>query len=142
MKRQANGFSLIELLTVVTIIGIISMVAFPSYRNYVLKGKRTEARISLLGAAQLQERYFTTNNSYTVTLSAAGIPSYSGTNSSSAAYTITVVPGGAGIATSFTAKATPANNFSDPVCNILTITQAGVKSMESATETDISKCWQ
>ena len=50
--------------------------------------------------------------------------------------------GGAGIATSFTAKATPVSNFSDPACNILTVTQIGTKAMESATETDPSKCWR
>lgn len=142
MMRQTRGFSLIELMIVVAILGIVAMVAFPSYQSYVLKGKRAEARIALLAAVQLQERFFTTNNTYTTNLAAAGIPSYSGTNSNSAAYTISVVAGGAGIATSFTAKATPALPFSDPACNILTLNQAGTKGMESATETDPAKCWQ
>ena len=142
MKRQAKGFTLIEMLIVVAILGIISMVAIPSYQDYARKGKRAEGRISLLAAAQMQERYFTANNTYTTSLSAAGIPSYSGTQASSAAYTITVVAGAAGIATSFTAKATPVSNFSDPQCNILTYSQTGTKAMESATETDPSKCWR
>jgi type IV pilus assembly protein PilE len=142
MKRQAKGFTILELLTVVAILGIISMVAIPSYQDYVRKGKRAEGRIALLAAAQSQERYFTANNTYTTNLSAAGIPSYSGTQASSAAYTISVVAGAAGIATSFTAKATPANNFSDPKCNILTYTHTSTKGMESATETDPAKCWQ
>lgn len=141
MTRQAKGFTILELLTVVAIIGVISMVAFPSYQNYVRKGKRAEGRIALLTAVQMEERYFTTNNTYTATLSAAGILSYSGTNASSAAYTITIVPAAGGIATGFTAKATPTGNFVDTECNILTISQLGTKSMESATQTDPSKCW-
>ena len=142
MKRQAKGFTLIELLTVVGILGIISMVAIPSYVDYVKRGKRAEGKISLLAAAQMQERYFTANNTYTTSLSAAGIPSYTGTQANSAAYTVTVVAGAAGIATSFTAKATPVSNFSDPQCNILTYSHTGSKAMESATETDPSKCWR
>lgn len=141
MKRTAQGFSLIELLIVVTVIGILSAIAYPSYTNYVKKGKRAEGRGALLAAAQRQERYMTNNNTYTTDLAAAGIPAYSGQSAgSSSAYTITVVAGAAGIATSFIAKATP--SFDDPDCGTLTYTQTGAKGMESATETDVSKCWQ
>jgi type IV pilus assembly protein PilE len=142
MKRTVAGFSLIELLTVVTIIGILSAIAYPSYTNYVKKGKRAEGRGALLAAAQRQERFMTNNNTYTTNLAAAGIPAFSGQSAGNAsAYTITVVAGAAGIATSFIVKATP-SNFIDPECNILTYDQAGTKNMESATETNVSKCWQ
>lgn len=142
MKRTVAGFSLIELLTVVTIIGILSAIAYPSYTNYVQKGKRAEGRSALLGAAQRQERYMTNNNTYTTDLAAAGIPAFSGQSAGNAsAYTVTVVAGPAGIATSFIVKATP-SNFQDPVCGTLTYNQTGAKGMESATETNVSKCWQ
>ena len=141
INRTAAGFSLIELLTVVTIIGILTAVAYPSYTNYVLKGKRAEGRGALLAAAQRQERFMTNNNTYTTNLAAAGIPAFSGQSAGNAsAYTITVAAGTAGIATSFIARATP--NGADPVCGTLTYDQTGTKGMESATETDVSKCWQ
>lgn len=141
MKRTTAGFSLIELLIVVAIVGILSAVAYPSYTNYVLKGKRAEGRAALLAAAQRQERYLTNNNSYTTNLAAAGIPAFSGQSAGSAsAYTITVIAGAAGIATSFIAKATP-SSINDPACGTLTYDQIGAKGMESATETVVSRCW-
>lgn len=141
MKRIVAGFSLIELLIVVAIIGILSMVAYPAYTDYSKKGKRAEGRSALLAAAQRQERYMTNNNTYTTDLTAAGIPAFSGQSAGNAsAYSVTVVAGAAGIATSFIVKATP--NFDDPACGTLTYDQAGTKGMESATETNVAKCWQ
>lgn len=139
MRSRAAGFSLIELMIVVLVIGIISAVAYPSYQTYVVKGKRAEGRAALLRAAQNQERFFTTNNSYTTDLNAAGTNAFSGDNLASSAYTLQVTPGGAGIATSFIAKAVPV--FADTECATLTYNQAGQRGMEGATAIDVSRCW-
>jgi type IV pilus assembly protein PilE len=64
MKRF-NGFSLIELLVVVAIMGILAAIALPAYRDYVIRGKLTEA-YSLLGAQRVKmEQYYQDVRDYT-----------------------------------------------------------------------------
>lgn len=69
MKRtQPAGFTLIELMIVVVIISIIAAVAYPSYQDSVSKARRSDGQAALLDILNAQERYFTENNTYTVTL--------------------------------------------------------------------------
>lgn len=42
--RGQKGFTLIEVMIVVVIIGILASIAYPSYREYVLKGNRAEGK--------------------------------------------------------------------------------------------------
>lgn len=61
---RAGGFTLIELLMVVAIIGIISAVALPSYKSYVDRSRRADARTQLLQAAQFMQRFYSANDQY------------------------------------------------------------------------------
>lgn len=62
--RQTKGFSLVELLVVVAIVGILSAVALPSYRDYVRRGKITEATSTLSELRIRAEKFFADNRTY------------------------------------------------------------------------------
>ena len=67
-----SGFTLIELMVVLLIVGILGAVAVPSYRQYVIRSHRTEAKTALLRLAANQERHYLQNNTYTDDLEALG----------------------------------------------------------------------
>lgn len=59
-----RGFTLIEVMIVVAIVGILATIAYPSYRDYVMRGNIPEAT-SELAARQVQaEQFFQDNRTY------------------------------------------------------------------------------
>ena len=154
MRRNANsasGFSLIELMVTVVIIGVLSAIAFPSYLDYVRKGKRAEGKAAVLSAAQALERYMTANNTYTTDLTASGYKAYSGESAATSAYTLAVAAGSTGtIATSYTVTATAVAGWGknssapsvqdDQGCGQLRINQTGAKSVQGGSMS-VTDCW-
>lgn len=63
--HRQRGFTLVELMIVVVVITILTAIALPSYRSYVMKSRRVDAKNGLLDLAAREERYFTVNNTYT-----------------------------------------------------------------------------
>ena len=61
---RSKGFSLIELLVTVAIVGILAAVAIPGYRDYVQRGKITEAQSTLSALRLGAEKWFSDNRSY------------------------------------------------------------------------------
>ena len=150
MRARRKGFTLIELMIVVVVIAILSAIAYPSYTNYVRKGKRAEAKTRLLQVAQLQERYFTEKNAYLQDVSillygaaAAGNIVYSGsTNDPTSGYQITAASAAAPstIANSFVLTATPqGGQTQDTACMTLTLSHTGQKTFSGTGP--LSQCW-
>jgi type IV pilus assembly protein PilE len=64
VKRKYNGFTLIELMIVVVIISILIGIAYPNYRGYLVKTRRSDAMAVLQQFANAMERYHMANNDY------------------------------------------------------------------------------
>lgn len=57
LSKKSAGFTLIELMIVVAIIGVLASIAYPSYQDYVMEGRRSDAKAGLLALQQAQEKY-------------------------------------------------------------------------------------
>ena len=136
--NQARGFSLIELLIVITVVGLLLAVALPSYTRYVLRSHRSSAITAVLDLASRQARYYTTNNTYTTSLTALGYPSdpMPVTDTSNRYYNLSVTSASA---TAFTVSAAPVYPQTKDTCGTYTYTDLGVKSVSSGT---LGDCWK
>ena len=136
LNRPINGFTLIELMIAVAILAIIMGIAIPSYTQYVLESGRADAKTGLYGAAQMLERCFTRNSSYSGCPGAASYPR----NTENDKYSISI---SAVADTSFTVTATPIGaQTKDTECGEFTLTHTGQKGAKSGTvPAVIEECW-
>ena len=61
---RQTGFTLIELMITVAIVAILAAIAYPSYRNYVIRGQLVDATNNLSALRANMERYFQDNRTY------------------------------------------------------------------------------
>jgi type IV pilus assembly protein PilE len=61
---QQKGFTLLELLIELGVIGILSAIAIPSYRDYIIRGKITEATSNLGDMRIKLEQFYQDNRTY------------------------------------------------------------------------------
>ena len=134
LRRHMRGITLIELMIVVVIVSILAAVSYPSYREFVARAKRNEAKAALLMAATNQERFYLQNNLFSVNLTQLGFNANPFTTDTGS-YVITVA---AAVPTAnFTVTATyQLGDAESAKCNVFTIDGRGVKS--SSPDTD---CW-
>ena len=74
--RQANGFTLIEVMIVVVVVAILSAIAYPSYTGHMRRAQVQEAFSALTQFRMRMEQYYQDNRTYasTVDPTICGVP--------------------------------------------------------------------
>ncbi|MDP2559639.1 type IV pilin protein [Psychrobium sp. 1_MG-2023] len=124
MKKNKQGFTLVELMIAVAIVAILTLIAVPSYQESIRESRRSEAHSALVKIQLEQEHWRTLNTSFASSFGTAANDvkqpvseyySYAMSNVTATSYTIKA-----------TAK-TGSSQASDTGCTALTIDQAGTK---------------
>ncbi len=63
-RRNARGFTILELMVSVAIVGILAAVAIPSFRTYQWKAKRSEAYMNLAALANSQKAFHALHDNF------------------------------------------------------------------------------
>jgi len=138
MKKLQNGVTLIELLITVMIIGILTAIAVPSYRQYVIRANRSDAKVALTGAATTLERCYTRYSKYKSDDCATGLPKYTDAGT----YQIKFVTGEP-TDTTFVVEAVPQQGQAkDTRCGTFRLNQRNKKTVSaSADDARVNECW-
>lgn len=62
--RTSGGFTLIEVMITVAIVAILASIALPSYRQYVIRAKRSAAQAQMMDIANRQQQFLIANRNY------------------------------------------------------------------------------
>ena len=139
MRNKMRGFTLIEAMIVVALIGFIAAIGYPSYRDQVIKSRRSDGMAALLELADRMERHYSDVGTYkqaddSDTTVADVFPSYS-----SDYYTLTI---DSQDNISFTVSAAPkaGSTQTKDKCGTFTLTSQGVRSVSASGMQD--QCWK
>jgi type IV pilus assembly protein PilE len=139
--RRMAGVTLLELMAVVVVVGILAMIALPSYRQYVMRAQRTDAKTALLQLATNQERFYLQGRRYGTVAELQAVNLLPNpARSEHGSYQITIAGANAN---TYTATATPVagsnpDMTADAMCTTFSLTAQGVKT---ATGTTPTSCW-
>lgn len=140
--HEEQGFTLIELMIVVVVVAILGSIAIPSYREYVRRSDRADAKAALMQNAQFLERTRTMSNRYDLDGAGnpvvdASLPVIQSPTNADARYTITINP----MATTYTLSAVPVPGgpMDGDGCGTFTLDQAGMKTVTGGF--GVQRCW-
>jgi len=134
LAHRMRGITLLELMIVVVIIGFMAVIAYPNYREFAARAKRNEAKAALLRIANMQERFYLQNNTYTTDMTQLGFPVAANFRTESQTYTVNVTFADA---STFTAQAdyNPVDAEAAK-CDIFQLDARGNRS-----STPLGDCW-
>lgn len=145
-KSLQRGVTLIELVVVMIIVGVLAAIAIPTYRQYVLRSQRSDAKDALLALATAQEKFYLQCNTYATAIAAAnncGAGQVQGAAASKNGwYTLAIVGGNA---TSYTVSATAVageKQFEDTACRSFSVTDRGIRTaLDDGGGDNTATCW-
>ena len=129
--KFSNGFTLIEMMITVALIGILTAVALPSYREYVLRGQRADAKTALMKASQWLERAATASGSYPAESSFPAALELSEGKKYDICYKQLKITSTAALGTAYLLTASPKSPATDSVCGRLTLSQDGNRGVNA-----------
>ncbi len=129
---------MIELLVIMVIVAILAAVAIPNYTEYVQRGRRQEAKATLLQIAQWQERVRTQTNSYATSTNDLPTNLRTVTINNASAYNITIDAGAT--ATAYGLTATRTGVMANDPCGDFTLSSLNVRGLANNTRT-MDQCW-
>lgn len=125
MRTRAHaGFTLLELMITVAVVGILAAVAYPSYTDYIRKGKRATAQAALMELASKQQTFLLDRRLYSDSLTTLG---FTAPTEIANDYTFTATKAD-GPPPTFTITATPSAALQGKGEQTLTITNTGAKT--------------
>jgi type IV pilus assembly protein PilE len=133
-------------MVVIAVIGTLAAIAIPSYRRYLIRAQRSEAKIALMQLQTAQEKFYLQNNTYTnnITNATNGAPPGLGllATSETGKYNIAITTFPAD-GQSWTATASPrpgGGQVDDAQCRNFTITDRGVRGVSGPSGSEF--CWK
>ena len=143
-----SGFSLIEMMIVIAVLAIIVAVAVPSYNDYIIRSKRSEAKAMLSLVTSQQEQFFLNNKSYTTSNTAINVNASSENDLYDLSMICTTTAGGRCLAYEVKAQPTVAGGQRRDVdCYTFTLTSDGTRGNEDSSPADVTdvaviqECW-
>ena len=147
MRQVQRGVTLIELMIVVVVMGVLASIAVPSYRSYLLRSQRTDAKTALLQVQSAQEKFYLQNNRYLIDAAKVATAPPDGlgllATSSNGFYTIGLGAGTSGTDQTFVATATAIagkGQSDDTKCTAFSINDAGKRGATGPGGMDY--CWR